>query len=317
MENVNPSSPLESPDLFRNREIFDLDALLESLNLTAPPLEKDFSYLEGDVRFVELFKKYEIGDRSEGETKDEEEVVEVEEVGVEYFDKFPTKDKLAYHKNLLRDPSPSLFKRPLIIGGGNPSNLKIPYNIGHVHVWKAYIDLKSSINIMTRMHYNWIMKRQLGPRIDPKDPGRISNFTGRTRGMHIFVGNFTYVVDFLIVEDISLVIDPCLLQVVLGEPFVETSNMIYDSSLGIVKFTNGIDEVAYKMPHKIEQFQSLSNMKKEHKQSVYFRNKEDMKRGMGYVMEKIFGFYKECLELGHGYKTNKDKDSSVNDVGVT
>ncbi|GJZ72507.1 hypothetical protein Tco_0636358 [Tanacetum coccineum] len=179
MENANPSSPLESPDLFRNREICDLDALFESLNLTAPPLEKDFSYLEGDPRFVELFKKYEIGDLSDGEQR--------------------------------------------------------------------------------------MKKKQLEPRIDPKDLRRIRNFTGRTRGMHIFVGNFTYVVDFLIVEDISLVIDPCLLQVVLGEPFDESSNMIYDSSLGIVKFTNRIDEVAYKMPHKIEQFQSLSNMEKEHK----------------------------------------------------
>ncbi|GJX63429.1 retrovirus-related pol polyprotein from transposon TNT 1-94 [Tanacetum coccineum] len=43
----------------------------------------DCSYLEGDVRFVELFKEYKIKDLSEGETEDEEEVVEVDEVGVE------------------------------------------------------------------------------------------------------------------------------------------------------------------------------------------------------------------------------------------
>ncbi|GJT21879.1 hypothetical protein Tco_0891816 [Tanacetum coccineum] len=202
----------KSSNSFRNRKIYELYALLESLNLTAPPLERDFSYLEGDIRFVKLFKEYEIGDLSEEETEEEEEVVEVEELGVEYFDKFMTKDELAYHK---------------------------------------------------------------------------------IRGMHIFIENLTYIVDFLIIEDISLFIDPCLSQVVLGEPFVETSNMTYDSSLGIVKFTNGVDEVAYRMPHKIEQIRSLSNMEKEHKQSVYFRNKDDIKRGVVYVMEKIFGFYKE------------------------
>ncbi|GKF62216.1 hypothetical protein Tco_0182270 [Tanacetum coccineum] len=92
--------------------------------------------------------------------------------------------------------------------------------------------------------------------------------------------------------------------------------MTYDSSLGIVKFTNGVNEVAHKMAHKIEQFRSLSSMEKEHKQSVYFRNEEDMTRGVGYVMEKILGFYKECLELRSKYKTNKDKDSSVSDVGA-
>ncbi|GJT88406.1 hypothetical protein Tco_1070123 [Tanacetum coccineum] len=204
MENANPSSPPESPNSFRYRKIREINTLLESLNLTAPPLERNSSCLEGDVGFVELFKEYEIREFSEEEIKEGEEVAEVEELVVEYFDKFPTRDELAYHK-------------------------------------------------------------QLEPQVDPKDPRRVSNFMGRIRGTHIFVGNFTYIADFLIVEDISSVIDPCLSQVVLGKPFVEVSNMTYDLSLGIVRFTNGVDEVAYKMPHKIEQFQSLSNMEKEHK----------------------------------------------------
>ncbi|GJQ94153.1 hypothetical protein Tco_0005292 [Tanacetum coccineum] len=260
MENTNPSSPPESSNSLRDRIICELGALLESLNLTSPPLERD---LKGYVKFVKLFKEYEIGDLIKEESKEGEvieieegEIVEEKEVGGEYFDKFLTKNELAYHK-------------------------------------------------------------QLELRIDLEDPRRISNFTGRIIEMHIFVGNFIYIADFMIVEHISLLIDPCLSQVVLGEPFFETSNMTYDSSLGIVKFTNGVDEIVYKMPHKIEQFQSLSNMEKEHKQSVYFRNEEDIKRGVGYVMEKIFGFYKEFLELGPEYETNKDKDSSVNDVGVT
>nr|GEV88139.1 retrovirus-related Pol polyprotein from transposon TNT 1-94 [Tanacetum cinerariifolium] len=62
--------------------------------------------------------------------------------------------------------------------------------------------------------------------------------------------------------------------------------MTYDLLLGIVKFTNGADEIAYKMPHKIEQLDSLSDLEKEHTQSVYFRNEEDNRRGVGYVMNK-------------------------------
>nr|GEZ31298.1 MAK10-like protein [Tanacetum cinerariifolium] len=54
-------------------------------------------------------------------------------------------------------------------GGGSHSNLKIPCNIGHVHVEKAYIDLNSLINVMTRMQYNWIMRKQLEPREDLKN----------------------------------------------------------------------------------------------------------------------------------------------------
>ncbi|GJS57645.1 hypothetical protein Tco_0652429 [Tanacetum coccineum] len=119
--------------------------------------------------------------------------------------------------------------------------------------------------------------------------------------MHVFVGNFTYVIDFMIVEDISSIIDPRLSQVVLGRPFIEISNMTHDLPEGVVGFTNENDEVAYKMPHKIEQYNSLSNLEKEHTKLVYLRNEEDKRRRVGYVMSKILGFYKECLELGPEY----------------
>ncbi|GKF69603.1 hypothetical protein Tco_0202660, partial [Tanacetum coccineum] len=91
-------------------------------------------------------------------------------------------------------------------------------------------------------------------KLDPKENINkgVRNFTGRIKGMHVFIRNFTYVIDFMIVEDISSIIDPRLLQVVLGRPFVEISNMTHDPPEGVVRFTNGSDEVAYKMPHKIE-----------------------------------------------------------------
>ncbi|GKA07559.1 hypothetical protein Tco_0686783 [Tanacetum coccineum] len=128
-----------------------------------------------------------------------------------------------------------------------------------------------------------IMRRKLDPRENAN--GGISNFTRRIKGMHVFVGNFTYVVDFMIVEDISSIIDP--------------------------RFIKGADEVAYKMPHKIEQYDSLSDLEKEHTKSVYLRNEEDKRRGVEYVMSKILGFYKECLELGPEYLTGMDDDGEV------
>nr|GEU83307.1 reverse transcriptase domain-containing protein [Tanacetum cinerariifolium] len=97
-----------------------------------------------------------------------------------------------------------------------------------------------------------------------------------------FVGNFTYVVDFMIIEDISSIIDHWLSQVVLGKPFVEISNMTHDPPEGVVRFTNRNDEVSYKMPHKIKQYNSLSNLEKEHTKSVYLRNEEDKRRGVDY-----------------------------------
>ncbi|GKA74683.1 hypothetical protein Tco_0780985 [Tanacetum coccineum] len=153
------------------------------------------------------------------------------------------------------------------------------------------------------------MRRKLNPREDANRG--VNNFTGRIKGMHVFVGNFTYIVDFMIIEDISSIIDPRLSQVVLGKPFVEISNMTHDPQEGVVRFTNGNDEVAYKMPHKIEQYNSLSNLEKEHTKSVYLRNEEDKRRGVEYVMSKILGFYKECLELGPEYLTGMEDEGEV------
>ncbi|GJW75685.1 hypothetical protein Tco_0135055 [Tanacetum coccineum] len=199
--------------------------------------------------FVELIKKYD--DSSEGELGEDDNVVTGKQLGVEYLDKFPTRSELAYHKYLMCAPIPSLFLRNPIIVGGSPSNLKIPCNIGHVHVGKAYIDLNSPINIMTRMQYKWIMRKQHEPMEDPESIRRIN---------------------------------PRLSQVVLEKPFVELSNMTHDLSLGMVKFTNGAEEIAYKMPHKIEQYNSLLDIEKEHTQSVYFMNEEDKRKGADYVM---------------------------------
>ncbi|GKA22158.1 hypothetical protein Tco_0708120 [Tanacetum coccineum] len=232
---------------------------------------------------IELIKddKYPSGD----ELNKDEDVGEEEFKGNQ-FDKFLTCSELACHKYLMHDPYLSKIVRDPIIKRGNPSNLKIPCNKGHMHLERAYIDLDSSLNIMSRSCYNWIMTTHLAPRKNPKSH------------------------NFMIIEDISSVIDPRVSHVVLGNPFVELSGMTYDSSLGVVRLTNGNEEIAYKMPHKIEQYDSLSNDEKENIKSVYLRNDEDKKKGVEYIMSKILGFYKEFLELGPKYRTGQDEISS-------
>ena len=68
------------------------------------------------------------------------------------------------------------------------------------------------------------------------------------------------------------------------------------------------------MPYKIEQYRLLPNIGKEHKQAVYSRSDEDRSRWVEYVMNKMLGFYKECLQLGPEYKTGigDDLESETN-----
>ncbi|GJX58927.1 hypothetical protein Tco_0290317 [Tanacetum coccineum] len=283
--------------------------MLESPILVPQSSNTKFVYSKGDdgeVMFIEIIRD---DDEPRKEGPNEGEGAATEELAVEYFDTLPTRDELTYHRYLMSGPIPLIFLRNPIIMKGYPSNLKIPCNIGHVHIEKGYIDLNSPLNIMTRMMYNWIIRRKLDPRENAN--GGVSNFSGRIKGMHVFIGNFTYIMDFMIIEDISSIIDPRMSQVVLGKPFVEISNMAHDPQEGVVRFTNKNDEVAYKMPYKIEQYNSLSNPKKEHTKLVYLRNEEDKRRGVEYVMSKILGFYKECIELGPEYLTGLDDEGEV------
>ncbi|GJV11035.1 MAK10-like protein [Tanacetum coccineum] len=246
---VDPSTPPDPSVLFITEKDLKLNSFFESLRLV--PLSSCTELVctkrdDDDVMFIEIVKKYDDSHEEEPEAGEHE---------VEYFNIFSTRSELAYHKYLMCGPIPSIFLRNPIIIEGCPSNLKIPCNIRHVHVEKAYTDPNSPLNIMTQMMYNWIMRRKFDPR-ENSNRG-VSNFTGRINGMHVFVGNFTYILDFMIVEDISSIIDHRLSQVVLGKPFVKISNMTHDPPEGVVRFINGTDEGAYKMPHKIEQYNSL------------------------------------------------------------
>nr|GEW37451.1 putative ribonuclease H-like domain-containing protein [Tanacetum cinerariifolium] len=131
----------------------------------SPNVELVFTKEEdGDVMFIEIIPKDDDSRKEEPKVKGQE---------VEYLDIFPTRSKLAYHKYLMCGLIPLIFLRNPIITGGCPSNLKISCNIRHVNVEKAYIDLNSPLNIMTRMMYNWIMRRKLNLREDAN--GGISN----------------------------------------------------------------------------------------------------------------------------------------------
>ncbi|GJU85939.1 hypothetical protein Tco_1293485 [Tanacetum coccineum] len=159
-ENIHfdSSTPPNPSVLFITEKVLKLNSFFESLGLVPPLSNAELVYTKekyGDVMFIEIVPK-------DDASRMEEPKAGEQEVG--YFDIFPTKSELAYHKYLMCSLIPSIFLRNPIIMEGCPSNLKIPCNIGHVHVEKAYIDLNSPLNIMTRMMYNWIMRRKLEDR---------------------------------------------------------------------------------------------------------------------------------------------------------
>ncbi|GJW25309.1 zf-CCHC domain-containing protein [Tanacetum coccineum] len=124
MENANPLSPPESPTSPNSRRVRELNKLLESLKLVVPPTISEPSCLEGELGLKRLFKEMKNEDVEKEVEKEITEEKEGEEICVDCFDKFPTKDGLAYHKYLLHDPCLFFHRRLPIIGGSDPFSIR-------------------------------------------------------------------------------------------------------------------------------------------------------------------------------------------------
>nr|GEU82348.1 putative reverse transcriptase domain-containing protein [Tanacetum cinerariifolium] len=99
-----------------------------------------------------------------------------------------------------------------------------------------------------RLHYNWIMSKRLEPRRKPSNPKKIYNFIGKVKGLKVFVGNFTYKCDFVVLEDTTSVIDHDLRLVVFGKPFVEATRFVYDREEGTIAFKKDKEKIVFKCP---------------------------------------------------------------------
>ncbi|GJW44851.1 gag-pol polyprotein [Tanacetum coccineum] len=223
--------------------------------------KEDESKEEGSVKSSAIkCKDHEMTVESEEEFEEEteKETKEEEETNPEHFDAFPTMKELGYHEWLLKNHHPPWVKAKIRIE--NLNNVKFSCMIGHFDKKKAYLDVESPINVMSRLHYNWIMSNKMEPRRKPSNPKKIYNFVGRVRGLKVFIGNFTYECDFMVLEDTTSVIDHDLGSIVFGKPFMETTRLVYDMREGTVMFEKDKEKIMFKMPHKMEMFKHIDFM---------------------------------------------------------
>ncbi|GJR91345.1 hypothetical protein Tco_0215356 [Tanacetum coccineum] len=83
------------------------------------------------------------------------------------------------------------------------------------------------------------------------------NFVARVKGLKVFVGNFTYECNFVMLEDTTSVIDHYLGRIVLGKPFVKETGLVYNKEDGTDMFEKGNEKIIFKMPHKMERFKHI------------------------------------------------------------
>ncbi|GJZ62341.1 hypothetical protein Tco_0618478 [Tanacetum coccineum] len=110
-------------------------------------------------------------------------------------------------------------------------------------------------------YHDWLSKNPrphgLEPRRKPSNPKKNCNFVGRVKGLSVFVGNFTYEGDFMVLEDTTSVIDHYLGSVVCGKPFMKATGLVYNKEEVTVVLERDKERIIFKMPHKRNMFKHV------------------------------------------------------------
>ncbi|GKB32372.1 hypothetical protein Tco_0871773 [Tanacetum coccineum] len=97
-----------------------------------------------------------------------------------------------------------------------------------------------------------------------------NNVVGALMNIPIFVGTFSVLTDFVVLEDVNAYHDEGMGDVIFGEPFLKEVGIKAKRFDGMITIYNGNDEV----------------------------NEVDKKNGILHSYQKIKGFYKGVLNLG-------------------
>ncbi|GJR02115.1 hypothetical protein Tco_0525099 [Tanacetum coccineum] len=76
----------------------------------------------------------------------------------------------------------------------------------------------------------------------------------REKAINSFDG-FTYITDFVVLEDIGEFILIDKVEVMMGKPFRKITKLEYDCAKGLMSFSRIFDNYTFQMPHTILKFQ--------------------------------------------------------------
>ncbi|GJQ96929.1 hypothetical protein Tco_0008068 [Tanacetum coccineum] len=105
----------------------------------------------------------------------------------------------------------------------------------------SYFDPFLPMNIITRKAYNTIMVEGL------ESTGK--NLVAVVRDVYVFVDSFTYITNFVVLEDIGEFIQINKAEVVMGKPFRKITKLEYDCAKGLMSFNRILDSYTFQMLH--------------------------------------------------------------------
>ncbi|GJY37481.1 homeodomain-like protein [Tanacetum coccineum] len=152
------------------------------------------------------------------------------------------------------------------------------------------------VNVMSKKFYNSIMKDNMVYKGD--------NIVGALMNVPIFVGTFSVVSDFAVLEDIDTYRDEGMGDVIVGEPFLREVGIKAKQIDGMITIYNGNDEVTYQMVRSHPRFKRHTNEQCNKIPPLLKVSENDKKNGISHAYQKLKGFYKGVLNLGPDYIRN-------------
>ncbi|GJZ31511.1 putative reverse transcriptase domain-containing protein [Tanacetum coccineum] len=152
------------------------------------------------------------------------------------------------------------------------------------------------VNVLSKKFHNSIMKDKMVYKGD--------NVVGALMNMPIFVGTFSVVTDFAVLEDMDAYRDEGIGDVIFGEPFLKEVGIITKRFEGLITIYNGNDEVTYQMVRSHPRFKHHTNEQCNKIPPLLKVSNKDKKNEISHAYEKLKGFYKGVLNLGPDYIQN-------------
>ncbi|GJS55418.1 hypothetical protein Tco_0628780 [Tanacetum coccineum] len=194
------------------------------------------------------------------------------------------------------DSSRMKLRRGKAINSFDGDDLAIQCMIGF-RKYVAYFNPFLPINIITRKAYNTIMVEGL------ESTGK--NLVVVVRDVYVFVGSFTYITDFVVLEDIGEFIQINKAEVVMGKPFRKITKLEYDCAKGLMSFNRIFDSYTFQMPRTIPRFKHWGHVSWSKIPPILVLNQRDLTNGIKNAYEKNKFMYKNCLNLGPEYQVDE------------
>ncbi|GJV08275.1 hypothetical protein Tco_1345931 [Tanacetum coccineum] len=130
---------------------------------------------------------------------------------------------------------------------------------------------------------------------------RGKNVIGAFMNVPIFVGNFSIVIDFAVVENMDAYRDQDMGEVIVGEPFCRENYVKARRFAEMITIYNGNDSVTYQMAQSHPRFKHLTNAQCNKMRPLLKVSAHEKLNGISHPYQKLKSFYKGVLNLGLEY----------------